>query len=243
MSIARPGDLRQDGLVVEGVEQALTGGAQSVGLVRVGATVRRAAHSRSNRTQELLRHLEAVGFDGAPRALGFDEQGREVLTFIEGDVALGPRFRLSADCLLSAAGLVKEFHDAAASSPLSEDQETVRHSDLGPHNTIFRDGIAVAIIDWDEDLAAGTRAVDFAHAVWCFADLTEPDVPLAQQAHNTRLMCSAYPGMTPKIVVAELKARFGRARAHHAAAERAGGVAVFDHLIEWIERHGAEISG
>jgi hypothetical protein len=33
----------------------------------------------------LLRHLEDVGFDDAPRALGFDNQGREMLTYLPGD--------------------------------------------------------------------------------------------------------------------------------------------------------------
>src|SRR5579859_7679207 len=35
----------------------------------------------------LLRHLETVGFDGAPRVVGsrFDPAGRETLTFIQGD--------------------------------------------------------------------------------------------------------------------------------------------------------------
>src|SRR6185369_14782442 len=32
----------------------------------------------------VLRHLEDVGFDGAPRARGFDDQGRERLTFLPG---------------------------------------------------------------------------------------------------------------------------------------------------------------
>ena len=33
----------------------------------------------------LLAHLAAKAFTGAPRPLGFDEQGREVLTFLEGE--------------------------------------------------------------------------------------------------------------------------------------------------------------
>ena len=33
----------------------------------------------------LLAHLAGKGFPGAPRPLGFDEQGREVLTFLEGE--------------------------------------------------------------------------------------------------------------------------------------------------------------
>ncbi len=33
----------------------------------------------------LLRHLEARGFAGAPRVLGLDEQGREVLSYLPGE--------------------------------------------------------------------------------------------------------------------------------------------------------------
>ena len=33
----------------------------------------------------LLAHLADKGFTAAPRPLGFDEQGREVLTFLEGE--------------------------------------------------------------------------------------------------------------------------------------------------------------
>ena len=38
-----------------------------------------------------LRHLETVGFAGAPRVLGIDGDGREVLSFIDGDVLADPR--------------------------------------------------------------------------------------------------------------------------------------------------------
>ena len=48
--------------------------------VRVGDTVRRPAGSSGESVRNLLLHLEAVGFDGAPRYLGTDEQGREVLS-------------------------------------------------------------------------------------------------------------------------------------------------------------------
>jgi Tol biopolymer transport system component len=38
----------------------------------------------------LLRHLESVGFEGAPRVVGFDDSGREVLTYVDGDAAVQP---------------------------------------------------------------------------------------------------------------------------------------------------------
>ena len=174
-------------------------------------TVRRPSYPCAHFVDALLRHLEAVGFAGAPRVLGYDNQGRQVLTFIDGTVPHLMPFNLSDEQLLSAAELVLAFHDAMATSPLCDGQEVVCHGDLGPHNTVFRGPRAVAIIDWDSDVRPGRRADDFAHAVWCFADLTEAAVPVAEQARRTRLMCSAYPNMTPGIVVAELIDRFQRA--------------------------------
>lgn len=100
----------------------------------------------------------------------------------------------------------------------------------------------MASIDWDGDVQPGRRAVDFAHAVWCFADLIEADMPLAEQARRTRLMCDAYPGMTPQIVLSELTARFDRARAQHEAAGRCRAVEVFDRLLAWPDAHGEDIA-
>ena len=224
------------------VERELGGGAQTQGLVRIGMTVHRPAHDRSDFVQSLLQHLELVGFGGAPRALGYDAQGREVLTFIEGEVPYSPPFALSDAQLLSATKLVRDYHAATATSPLRDGQEVVCHSDLGPHNTVFRGDAAVAIIDWDGDVAPGRRAVDFAHAVWCFADLTESAVPVGEQARRTRLMCDAYPGMTPAIVVGELCARFGRARDRHQAAGRTAAVEVFQGLLRWMNAYGKRIA-
>ena len=74
--------------------------------------------------------------------------------------------------------MIKAFHDATTTSPLRDGQEVVCPGDLGPHNTVFRGETAVALIDWNGELGPGRRAVDFAHAVWCFADLTEAGVPV-----------------------------------------------------------------
>jgi len=222
-------------------ERTLAGGAQMPEPTLVEGTVRRSAHARSPQVQELLRHLEAEGFDGAPRPLGYDDQGREVVSFIEGDVLDAPPYRLSDACLVSAAHLVRRFHDAAATSPLRGDAETVCHGDLGPHNTVFRNDRAIAIIDWSETVAPGSRAEDFAHAVWCFADLIEPDVPIKAQARAADLMCAEYPGMTPAIVVDELAARFLRARDRNAATGNARPVAVFERLLQWLDEHGDQI--
>ncbi len=82
---------------------ALVGGAQTEGLVRVGSTTRRPAHHRSAYVDALLQHLVDVGFDGATRPLGYDERGRQVLTFIDGEVPPAVPYRLGDAQLRSAA--------------------------------------------------------------------------------------------------------------------------------------------
>jgi hypothetical protein len=61
-------------------EIPLAGGNMSSGVVRVGDTVRRPAGAWTPAVHALLSHLDSVGFRGAPRPLGIDEHGREVLT-------------------------------------------------------------------------------------------------------------------------------------------------------------------
>lgn len=146
-------------------ERPLPGGMGSGGLVvRVGDTVRRPVRPQSAAVAAFLRHLEAVGFDGAPRHLGHDERGREVLTYVEGDVALPPFPAWAADdgLLASVARLQRELHaaargfippsDAAWDRPNLPDpgpDALVCHNDLCVENVVVRDGRAVAFIDFD----------------------------------------------------------------------------------------------
>lgn len=217
-------------------------GEQTEGLVRVGDTIRRPAHHRSGYVDALLRHLAEAGFAGAPRALGYDGQGRQVLAFIDGEVPGAGPYRLSDARVRSATALIRAFHDAAATSGLRGGQETVCHGDLGPHNTVFRGERAVALIDFDGEVGPGRRVDDLAHAVWCFADLTASDVAISEQARKAKLMCDAYGGIAVATVVEALVARFQRARAQHLSAGRPGGARVFEDLLRWMAVHGERIA-
>lgn len=228
--------------IVRPADGELLAGGSRRRVVRVGGTVLIAPHERSGYIAELLGHLERVGFDGAPRWLGRRDDGYELLTYVEGTVPGDPPYHLNDDQLTAAAGLVLRFHDAVAGTTLCRGAETVCHGDLGPHNTVFRDGLPVAIIDWDDDVGPGSRAADFADAVWGFADVTRDEVPVAEQARRVAVMCASYPSMTPAIVVDELAAQFERARSNHVAAGRVGPVEVFTALISWMDRHGARIA-
>src|SRR6185295_7727834 len=65
---------------------------------------------------ELLHHLESAGFDGAPRVRGFDDKGREVLTYIDGACATRPwPAALRSDAgLVALIEMLKRYHAAVA---------------------------------------------------------------------------------------------------------------------------------
>lgn len=93
-------------------EIPLTGGNVNT-VVRVGDTVRRVCGPWSTTVQQLLLHLERTGFAGAPRFLGIDDRGREILTFIPGDVGFLPYIWDDA-AVVAAAQLLRQLHDASA---------------------------------------------------------------------------------------------------------------------------------
>src|SRR5438045_6960886 len=95
-------------------EVPLGGGNVSGGVVRIGDTVRRPAGPWTPAVHALLGHLHATGFAGAPRSLGLDQLGREVLTFIPGTIAWPGDFHLldSGGRLRRVARLIGDFHDA-----------------------------------------------------------------------------------------------------------------------------------
>ncbi|MFI6316258.1 phosphotransferase [Nonomuraea sp. NPDC050556] len=207
-----------------GPEIALVGGDVTEGVVRVGDTVRRPVGFNASLVHALLRHLEMVGFEGAPRFLGIDAAGREVLTFVTGEVAGQPRPAWIADegRLASVGRLVRAYDDAAAGFVLPDGVrpfmglgeitvppdmppappypvELVGHMDFTPDNIVFRDGEAVALIDFD--MAKPVSRVDeVCNAMLSWAPLVDPvDAdPLLQGVdvpRRCRILADAY-GMT-----------------------------------------------
>ncbi len=223
-----------------GRENPLLGGRQSKGVVRVGNTVRRVPGNNAEYVRSLLTHLQAAGFSGAPRWLGVDEQGRDILTFIKGEVGHGDATSVSDARLMSSGRLLRRFHDATAGSHLAQGCEVVAHTDLGPDNTVFRGDDAVGLIDWDE-AEPGTRLIDFAHAVWCFVPVGEEGGPLDQQGRRIRLLCDSYGWENPDEVIDEIGQRFRRAASQHSAAGRDKAVAIFNDLAVWLKSHRDEI--
>jgi hypothetical protein len=174
-----------------GIEVPLSGGTTNAGQVtRVGDTVRRPRRATSPATHILLEHLERVGFDGAPRLLGIDDRGREVLSYIEGEAAIEPypEWALTDEALVSVAELLRRYHGAVASFdatghtwphavPAAFRDGLASHNDPNLDNVIFLGGRAVGLIDFD--LAGpGSAAWDVACAARLWAPLRdERDAP------------------------------------------------------------------
>lgn len=185
-------------MTAEVPEQRLPGGFVSE-VVRVGDTVRRPAAGNAEFVRRLLRHFERRRWPHAPRYLGVDGNGREILTFIDGYVAWReggqPPDVRGADSLIAVARLVRQFHDLTAGTDLAGDREVVCHNDLSPRNTVYRDlgaGLRpVAFIDWDI-AAPGARVHDVAHVCWQYVDLGPDVTDVAEAARLVRLIADAY---------------------------------------------------
>lgn len=226
---------------IEGKELPLVGGRQTPGIVRVGDTVRRPTGPHSSFVHDLLRYLEFVGFGGAPRLLGIDEQGREILTFVEGEVPHDHGSYAPSDArLTNAASMIRSFHEATAGSILAAGHETVAHNEIGPHNTVFVGDEPIAFIDWD-DAAPGTRLFDLANAVWCFANIGEGGGPVREQARLIRLMCDAYGWDDTDAIIDEIRADLLRALSNHERADRVKAVGIFREMVRWIDTHADDL--
>src|ERR1700684_3117647 len=168
----------------------LPGGTANRGLVvRVGDTVRRPIAPCWPATHALLAHLSNGGLDGAPRVREVGP-GTETLTYIHGQAAIPPLAEetLTDAALVSVADLVRRYHLAAASfdpagyrwpRPIPARFRTglVSHNDAHPANLVFREGRAVALIDFDW---AGPGS-----AIWDFAAAARYWAPLQDEADIT----------------------------------------------------------
>ncbi len=154
----------------DGPEHPLLGGDLTVGIVRVGDTVRRPRIPESDLVEPLLLYLEEVGFAGAPRFLGVDSSGRQALSYLDGEVAGRPWPDWVADDerIASVARLLRTYDDAVqpfgvpvvadvtrhpipeGMPPLSAGPSTfIGHMDICPENVVFIDERAAALIDFD----------------------------------------------------------------------------------------------
>jgi hypothetical protein len=171
-------------MTLEGAEP-LAGGRTSPGTVRIGGTVHRPRRPWTVTVHALLRHLEAVGFEGAPRVRGFDDLGAEVLTFLDGDTVGSaspwPEWVSCDDALRQVGAWLRRLHDATADFLSPEDAVwfagqgwrpglVIGHHDAAPYNAVWRDGRLVGFVDWDT-AGPSSREFDLAYSALLWVPL------------------------------------------------------------------------
>jgi hypothetical protein len=165
-------------------EQRLPGG-KIAGAVRVADAVHRPVQRWTAAVHAVLRHLEAVGFDGAPRVLGFDERGREKLTYLSGET-IGdrlpwPAWAYSEAALTQVGEWTRRLHDATATFVPPEGVTwfagqtwrsglVIGHHDAAPFNAVWREGRLVGFVDWDT-AGPSPRELDLAYVALTWVPL------------------------------------------------------------------------
>jgi hypothetical protein len=210
----------------EAEPEVLLGGLETGRVVKLGETVRRAAGPWTPTLQALLGHLQFKGFP-APRPLGVDEQGREVVSFLPGRASNWPW----PEALLEVPGarqmgaFLKRYHQAVAGfAPPSPNLwrhgpqavgagELVLHGDFGPHNLIWSQTSVIGVIDF-ELARPGDPMQDVGFAVIRAAQLrpdemTRPAGFAAPPDRRARLEAFAegYGASPPALVAAALAAQ------------------------------------
>ncbi|WP_298458573.1 phosphotransferase [uncultured Cellulomonas sp.] len=246
--------------------EVLPGGSMS-DPVRVGRTVRRTAGPWTPTVHRLLEHLIAAGVDVVPRPLGIDDDGREVLAHLPGEV---PQYPLPGwvwhdDVLVVVARCVARLHAATASFPADDGPwqlpthgpvEVICHNDLAPDNVVWDRGELVGVLDWDT-ASPGSRVWDVAYLAYRWVPLADPRntdaLPgsLTERRRRLRLLLGAYAHpLAPAAVLATVVERL---RDLAAFTERRADGPGRGHLREhaalyrrdavWVTAHAAALAG
>ncbi|GFE91750.1 phosphotransferase [Steroidobacter agaridevorans] len=197
--------------MTEEADATFLSGGERTAVLRRGEIVVRQTGPWSRSVHSLLRHLQEMSFAGAPRVVGdgFDEQGREVLTYIEGEV-INPT-PWSDEAIHELGRLISRLHAATASFRPAADAlwrpwfgrqvgtpDIIGHGDAAPWNVISRDATPIALIDWE---VAGPvdRLTEIAMVAWNNAQLYDDDVAemnglsnAACRARQVRILVDGY---------------------------------------------------
>jgi Ser/Thr protein kinase RdoA (MazF antagonist) len=185
-------------LEVSSGEEVLKGNVTTE-VVRVGDTVRRPVGPWTDTVDLLLEHLHTVGLMACPRPLGRDDQGRQVLEYVPGEIG-AESGTYSTTELYSIGRMLAQLHEALASfvppgravwnQAIPPDrEEMICHNDVAPWNLVRSDRGWV-LIDWDA-AAPGSRLWDLAYAAQTMAGL-RADRPVPESAARLRAFVDGY---------------------------------------------------
>jgi hypothetical protein len=181
-------------------------GGNITGAVLIGDVVHKPASPWTPTVHAVLRHLEAAGFDGAPRALGFDDQGREMLTYLPGET-IGhrdpwPAWALADSMLIQVGRWLRRLHDLTADFTPPADERwyiggtmrpglVIGHQDAAPYNAVVDGDRLVGFCDWDI-AGPSSREWDLAFSALPWVPLASPHDDLEERRRRFHLLLDAY---------------------------------------------------
>lgn len=191
--------------------EVLPGGGRTE-VRRIGDVVHRQTGPWAASVHAFLRHLEDEGFSGAPRIVGsgFDDEGRETLTFVPGSsphpgpwsdgahytlgVMLADLHRASAQFVPPPQPIWRDWFGRS----LGEGPRIIGHCDLGDWNIIAENGRPTAFIDW-EQAGPVDPLVELAQMSWLNVHLFDDDLadrlglaPIEARARQLRELADGY---------------------------------------------------
>lgn len=202
------------------------------GATRVGRTVRRPTGAWTPAVHELLTYLTEQGLRGVPEVHGIDDDGREVLGYVEGRGVPVDREVVLENVLTEAVTWLRDFHDVVegfrpdgprewrgGAAELEPDQ-VVCHHDPGAYNWIIQSGHFVAMVDWD--MAGPGRPIDdLAFLAWTGMPLYR-DIGLDETARRLDLLVDAYGEWGPLTLLDAVVARMSTSCERIAAGQERG---------------------
>ena len=176
------------------------------GALRVGATVRRSVGPWTPAVHALLRHL-AGRVPHIPEVLGFDEQGREVLSYLPGRVIDTNVELLSVGQLATVVRWTRGFHEAVADFahpgpwryPRLPGPTLIGHNDIAPYNICFDGEELVGVFDWDMS-GPSTPLFELAFVAWNCVPMWR-DIGTDLAARRLAVIASAYGGFDPRQIL------------------------------------------
>lgn len=182
------------------------------GAWRIGETVRRSTGPWTPAVHALLDHV-GQRVTRVPKVMGFDERGREVLSYLPGLVYDIDTEMLNQEQLRSVVTWTRSFHEAVAGfthrGPWRffdvKAPSLIGHNDIAPYNVCFDGDELVGVFDWDF-AGPSTPLMELAFIAWNCVPLWR-DIGSPAAAVRLQLIASTYGSTSARDILYAVQGR------------------------------------